>query len=51
MTILSRGNSESLADQLDWYYRHGQVVEQRDVSEMIDHQYVDYAIGVLGRYQ
>jgi NitT/TauT family transport system substrate-binding protein len=44
-------NADSLVDQLDWYYRHGQIVEQRDVAEMIDHQYVDYAIGVLGRYQ
>ena len=44
-------NAENLKYQMDWYFRHGQINEQRPVEEMVDNQFVDYAIGVLGRYR
>lgn len=44
-------NAKSVAADLDWYLGAGQVKEKQDLSVIIDNQYVEYAIGKLGKYQ
>lgn len=43
-------NLDSYAYQIDWYFKNGQIKEKRDAKDLVDNQYVDYAIGVLGKY-
>jgi len=44
-------NVDSIAYDQDWFVAHGVVRERQDVSQIVDMQYVDYALGRLGRYQ
>jgi NitT/TauT family transport system substrate-binding protein len=42
-------NVESMQDQEDWYAAQGAVTKKVPIESMIDRQFVDYAIGKLGR--
>lgn len=42
-------NEKSVAADQDWFVANGSVKEKRDLSTIIDNQYVDYAISKLGR--
>lgn len=44
-------NEKSIAAHLEWYVANGQVKEKTDLATVIDNQYVEYAIGKLGKYQ
>jgi ABC-type nitrate/sulfonate/bicarbonate transport system substrate-binding protein len=44
-------NVDSIAADQDWFLAHGVVRERLDVSQIVDMQFVDYAVGRLGRYQ
>ena len=40
-----------LAQGLRWYAENGYMDRQIEVGALVDHSHVDYALGVLGRYQ
>lgn len=44
-------NLESLSYDQDWYAEQGFVPQKVDMSKLVDNQFADYAIGVLGKYQ
>jgi NitT/TauT family transport system substrate-binding protein len=46
-----RLNVPSLVDAQDWYAAHGYIPQKIDVPALIDYQFVDYAVGVLGEYR
>ncbi len=46
-----RLNARSLMDTQEWYATHGYIPQKVDVSALIDSQFVDYALGVLGEYR
>ena len=41
---------ERLAADQDYFLTHGYQQQRVDMSVLVDHQYVDYAAQVLGRY-
>jgi len=44
-------NVDSIAADQEYFISTGVLPQRVDLAEVIDHQYVDYAIGRLGRYQ
>jgi NitT/TauT family transport system substrate-binding protein len=46
-----RINVESLVGAQDWFASHGYIPQKVDVPALVDHQFVDYAVGVLGVYR
>lgn len=46
-----RLNVESLSFDADWYVSHGFLNEKVDLKQVVDHQYVDYAVSTLGEYK
>ncbi|SRR5581483_8400834 len=40
----------TLAQDVDWWVAHGYVKTRVDVTQVVDHSFVDYAIERLGRY-
>ncbi|MCL5961465.1 MAG: ABC transporter substrate-binding protein [Chloroflexi bacterium] len=45
-----RINVKSLEDDQDWYLAKGSLKEKVDLKNVIDYQYVDYALEKLGKY-
>jgi len=45
-----RMNVQSLIDAQEWFAAHGYVPQKVDVQALVDYQFVDYALGVLGEY-
>jgi hypothetical protein len=43
-------NVESLAYDQEWYLARGVVRERVDINQVVDMQYVEYALSRLGRY-
>ncbi len=43
--------ADSVAEDMGWYVQKGLVKEKLDIKRVIDNQYVDYAIGRLGKYK
>lgn len=41
----------SIRDDAKWYFEQGYIKKLPDISEIVDHRYVDYAISQLGEYQ
>jgi hypothetical protein len=46
-----RLNVGSLVDAQDWFAAHGYIPRKADVPALVDYQFVDYAVGVLGEYR
>jgi NitT/TauT family transport system substrate-binding protein len=46
-----RLNVATLIDAQDWFAAHGYIPQKIDVPTLIDYQFVDYAVGVLGEYR
>ncbi|HLH26304.1 MAG TPA: ABC transporter substrate-binding protein [Chloroflexota bacterium] len=46
-----RLNVPALVDAQDWFAAHGYIPQKVDVPALIDYQFVDYAVGVLGEYR
>ena len=44
-------NVESVRSDFEWFRRDGQIEGRVDVDTVIDHSFVDYALGRLGRYE
>jgi NitT/TauT family transport system substrate-binding protein len=44
-------NLRTLVEAQDWFAAHGYVPQKVDVPALIDNQFVDYALRVLGEYQ
>ncbi len=44
-------NVDSVASDQEWFLAQGKIAERVDLATAIDNQYVDYALGRLGRYQ
>jgi NitT/TauT family transport system substrate-binding protein len=44
-------NVDSVRSDFEWFRRDGQVEGRVDVDTVIDHIFVDYALGRLGRYE
>ncbi|MBI2953472.1 MAG: ABC transporter substrate-binding protein [Chloroflexi bacterium] len=44
-------NAESLMNTVDWLLKNDQIKQKPKPEDFIDNQYVDYAIGVLGKYK
>ncbi|HWP29618.1 MAG TPA: ABC transporter substrate-binding protein [Chloroflexota bacterium] len=44
-------NVESIAADQEWFISQGKLAQRVDLARVIDHQYVDYALALLGRYQ
>ncbi len=44
-------NFDSVARDVRWYVDNGYMDQPIDVHAIVDHSHVDYALGVLGRYQ
>jgi NitT/TauT family transport system substrate-binding protein len=44
-------NVDSMNADQEWFIREGKLAQRLDLAQFVDHQYVDYAIGRLGRYQ
>src|ERR687885_611287 len=42
---------DSIGYDQDWFLAHRVTHERLNISEIIDNQYVDYALSLLGRYQ
>jgi NitT/TauT family transport system substrate-binding protein len=42
---------DSIARDVRWYTENGYLDRQIPVSSLVDHGFVDHAVGVLGRYQ
>lgn len=42
--------SQSVAEDLEWYVAKGLVKEKLPVNTVVDNQYVEYALGKLGKY-
>jgi ABC-type nitrate/sulfonate/bicarbonate transport system substrate-binding protein len=42
-------NMRSLQDDMQWFVERGYVPQPIDLNTVVDHQFVDYALGVLGR--
>ncbi len=45
-----RLNVPTLVEAQDWFAAHGYIPRKVDVPSLIDYQFVDYAVGVLGEY-
>ncbi len=45
-----RLNVPTLIEAQDWFAAHGYIPRKVDVPSLIDYQFVDYAVGVLGEY-
>lgn len=45
------GNAESMSYDQDWYTKQGFVQQKVDMNKVIDYQFADYAVGVLGKYR
>jgi NitT/TauT family transport system substrate-binding protein len=41
----------TLVEAQDWYAAHGYIPQKIDVPTLIDYQFVDYAVSVLGEYR
>ena len=46
-----RMNVPALVDAQDWFAAHGYVPQKVDVQALVDYQFVDYALGILGEYR
>lgn len=46
-----RLNVETLVGAQDWFASHGYIPQKVDVAALVDHQFVDYAVDVLGVYR
>lgn len=46
-----RMDVQSLIDAQDWYAAHGFIPQKIDVQRLVDYQFVDYAVSVLGEYR
>jgi NitT/TauT family transport system substrate-binding protein len=44
-------DQSSLAEQLDWYVRQGQVTGAVDLTQVVDRTFVELAVQQLGRYE
>src|SRR5581483_1978676 len=44
-------NTSTLVDDQDWFAARGYIPQKVDVMALIDHQFVDYALSVLGEYR
>ncbi|MBI4321400.1 MAG: hypothetical protein HY675_23150 [Chloroflexi bacterium] len=44
-------NIESIAFAQDWFLQRKLVEQKVDMSKIVNNQFVDYAIGVLGKYE
>jgi NitT/TauT family transport system substrate-binding protein len=44
-------NVESMAADQEWFLAQGRLPQRVDLGTVVDHQYVDYALSRLGRYQ
>jgi NitT/TauT family transport system substrate-binding protein len=44
-------NRESLAADQDYFLSTGDQQQRVDLSQLVDAQFADYAVSVLGRYQ
>jgi NitT/TauT family transport system substrate-binding protein len=44
-------NLRTLVEAQDWFAAHGYIPQKVDVAALIDNQFVDYALRVLGEYQ
>jgi len=42
-------NVDSLRDDQQWFFDHGYLPQMVDLNTLVDHQFVDYALSVLGR--
>lgn len=42
-------NVQGLQDDMQWFVDHGYLQQPVDVAALVDHRFVDYALGVLGR--
>ena len=42
---------KSIEDQINWYYAQGQATHRLEVSQVVDHTYVEQAIKKLGEYK
>jgi NitT/TauT family transport system substrate-binding protein len=43
-------NLDSIARDVRWYVDNGYMERPTEVAAIVDHSHVDYALGVLGRY-
>jgi hypothetical protein len=41
----------SIAYDQDWFVRRGVISQPQDLANVIDHQYVEYALQRLGEYR
>jgi NitT/TauT family transport system substrate-binding protein len=46
-----RLNVATLAEAQDWYIAHGYIPQKASVEALIDYQFADYAVSVLGEYR
>ena len=46
-----RMNVQALVDAQDWFAANGYVPQKVDVQALVDYQFVDYAVSVLGEYR
>lgn len=46
-----RVNVQSISADHDWYFAKGLMPQKVDVTKVVDHQYVEYAVERLGKYQ
>jgi len=46
----ARVNAQSLQDTQRWYLERGAIPTEVDINELVDQQFVDYALTRLGRY-
>ncbi|MBI2849179.1 MAG: ABC transporter substrate-binding protein [Chloroflexi bacterium] len=44
-------SKESIADQVDWFFRNGAITEKIPVSKIVDDSFADYAVKKLGKYK
>jgi hypothetical protein len=40
-----------LIESQDWFVAHGYIPQKADVAALVDSQFVDYAVSVLGEYR
>jgi NitT/TauT family transport system substrate-binding protein len=46
-----RLNTSTLIDDQDWFAARGYIPQKVDVMALVDHQFADYALSVLGEYR
>lgn len=46
-----RVSEKVIEDEINWYLAHGYIKENINVKDIVDNQFVEYANGVLGKYE